>query len=1197
MSVWKSPILYLGLFIVLVVGGALAAPFVVNWNGYKGSLQDYGAKITGRAVTINGPIAVRLYPFPRLEMQDVSIANAPGFAPAQMASVGKATVHLSLASLFSGQIRVESIDLDRPVLNLTLNPSGLGNWHFAPDKALVQNSLLGNVQLDEINVSNGTFFLKDERHGFNRSLESLDGTVSGAALEGPWKVKAQGFAHDTPLELSFTSATYKTGQPFRFGFRLAPQDGSFPALNFDGETGGTDLNGKVSLDPVVTSDGRSSLPGAFKPLAYQAKLAASGDVAKLTEIHIVAADPKDNGTLIEGDGVFDLSKGLKADFNLHSPHIDLDQLASEQTTRVWQAAGLMGSANGVIAAFPDSLDFNLNFDAATLTAAAQNLENVSLKASASAGAIRIQDLTSDLPGRSRMKFAGIVFPGEGAAELGGSLSFETNDARAFSEWLWPEGKDNIEKTWTGARGRLKAQSDVTWGGKRFGFQNMKYELDGLQGQAAMAVTLGEVPALDLKLNAGEFDLGSYFSGGLAALATSDGLFNLMPAEGSFDKRLQFDFGKLTVNGVDAQQVAVDVNSSASGFEIKDFHIGSVQGAELRGTGLVLVDKNGPSGQVKFAVGAQRPQGLMRLLGMLPTGPDPQWSLGLGQTDLKAELNVKPGKDEPEVNYSITGGSGPYKIVSTGDVTSLAAPDGAVISLSGAISSPDAQDIVKLIGFQPRTTSGGEGQLSFNLKGNRRKGFTTNLDLHGYGAALGFSGSYKPIKDGIGIAGDLKLDAQNAAPVFNALGFPFVVDATGGLSGRAIVEPVEKALGIKSFTLKSGRQEFKGSGSLQPGGVVQLEVDGGSYRLIDVLAFHVAPWNGEGAFGNGSFDAGWPFGLSGEIWLKPNGLATLVGVPLGEPIIGLSSSKEGRNFSVNAREPDGRQLKIDGSLVPKDGTYTLSGGVHYPLMLEQLYAGADKPIGFAGPATIDANFTSQGRSLATMLSAMAGSGTLDLQQARLYGLAPDPFFSAIHDVKSHDEIAAAFATLMSGDGLVLPESKVELSAKDGTISITPLPLETMESQGTVTAMVDLSAGEFVTTVALHSKAQPDLPEMRIIYQGVPGKMMMRSDVAALSSKLGTVLINKDMAELDRLAEEQKKAEADAATQAEADKAKYDAFQTQRVELRLQQRMIKVFAQQRATDAARAKAVLDAAVNYGLSIQKDEIKRLKPRPAVP
>ena len=85
----------------------------------------------------------------------------------------------------------------------------------------------------------------------------------------------------------------------------------------------------------------------------------------------------------------------------------------------------------------------------------------------------------------------------------------------------------------------------------------------------------------------------------------------------------------------------------------------------------------------------------------------------------------------------------------------------------------------------------------------------------------------------------------------------------------------------------------------------------------------------------------------------------------------------------------------------------------------------------------------------------------------------------------------------------------------------------------------------------------------------------------------------MEELARLEKEQKKADAEAAQQTQDDKTKFDNFQAQRNELRLQARMIKVFQQQRALDAARGKAALDAAVVYGQSIVKEEKRRLLQR----
>ena len=50
MSIWKSPVFYFGLLLVLLVGGALAAPFIVDWNSYRPNLEAYGRKISGRDV-------------------------------------------------------------------------------------------------------------------------------------------------------------------------------------------------------------------------------------------------------------------------------------------------------------------------------------------------------------------------------------------------------------------------------------------------------------------------------------------------------------------------------------------------------------------------------------------------------------------------------------------------------------------------------------------------------------------------------------------------------------------------------------------------------------------------------------------------------------------------------------------------------------------------------------------------------------------------------------------------------------------------------------------------------------------------------------------------------------------------------------------------------------------------------------------
>ena len=187
MSIWKSPVLYLGLLLVALVLGALAAPFIVDWGAYRAELEKYGGELSGRKVTVSGPIAVRLFPWPRLEAEQVRIANPPGFGDGAFIAAGKLTVNLALSGLTSGQIKVESISLEKPVLNFQLDDQGVGNWHFTPVAAVRQSGLLAGVQLDEISFVDGEINFIDARRGWARRIGAVNGQISGAALEGPWK--------------------------------------------------------------------------------------------------------------------------------------------------------------------------------------------------------------------------------------------------------------------------------------------------------------------------------------------------------------------------------------------------------------------------------------------------------------------------------------------------------------------------------------------------------------------------------------------------------------------------------------------------------------------------------------------------------------------------------------------------------------------------------------------------------------------------------------------------------------------------------------------------------------------------------------------------------------------------------------------------------------------------------------------------
>ena len=133
MKVWKSPVLYLGILLVIAVASLLLAPIVIDWNSYRADLEASGKKLTGRDVIVEGPVSARLFPWPRLTVENVRVASPDGMDAKEFASAARLTVHMTLQGLLQGGIDVESIDIQEPEVNFERLESGeLRDRRIAP---------------------------------------------------------------------------------------------------------------------------------------------------------------------------------------------------------------------------------------------------------------------------------------------------------------------------------------------------------------------------------------------------------------------------------------------------------------------------------------------------------------------------------------------------------------------------------------------------------------------------------------------------------------------------------------------------------------------------------------------------------------------------------------------------------------------------------------------------------------------------------------------------------------------------------------------------------------------------------------------------------------------------------------------------------------------------------------------------------
>ena len=1169
MSIWKSPIFYFGVVLVLVLSAALVAPFVVNWNSYRDTLESYGRKITGRDVAINGDISVRLFPWPRLVLKDVNLGNPPDFVGMPMVNAEALTMQLNLAGLMAGEIRVETIIVDHPVVNLRRKANGTFNWIFKSDQALQDSKLLDQVKFDQIIVQDGELYLQDEEHEFESGFTQFNATLSANVVEGPWRVVGSTRYEDLPLAVSFTSRAYNPGEPFSFGLRLEPQDGALPAFIFEGDLLVDTLKGKLSLEPVVTADGRESLEGTFKPLQLKTNIEVNFDHVKLTEIQIVPADSKDNGTLIQGSAAATFGTSVKASLALESPRLDLDALAGSQSLRVWRAGGVMAVLNNLMKDFPKTLDLVATLEVNSLSMAGETLENLKMNIAAVDNAIRVNEVSANLPGRSRMKFNGLVFPGEVAAQLGGTLALESNDTRQFVSWLWPEGRANITKYWTGSRGRLKSHSTVDWSGQHFFLKDWKYELDGAAGGGALAVQMGALASVDLVVNAKLLDLDNYMRGGFANFMQGAAIASVLQSDGNLEKRLSLRTDVLRVNGVEAQKVALEFDSSLSGFNIKTFEIESVEGASLRGQGLVLQSPDGLSGDLKAKLIAKDPRGFLHLIGVTGKGVDPRWTEVLTETDMDAVFSFSPGVAEPKFNYDISGNTGSLQVAIAGDVKDLTKGADAALTINAEIITPDSGEFVRQLGWHVAQKVASPGKINVTAAGSSSQGFKANVLVNALEADFGFDGQIALTKAMPEMTGKVSVAASDGSVLLKAIGVPLSELPVAPLRFTANIAPLGGGLNFTEVEGVAVSQSIAGNLQLSPDAKINANFSFDKIHLGSLLSAAFMPWQGRvSGFGVAFSNA--PSGLSGEIWLHPKLLQTGFGPDLNEAVLGVSFGQNIRQATVAARDATAEPFRLDISVSPKDGTYAVSGSAHLSLQIARVMKEKSGTVFAEGAAIIDAKLSGTGRSPMAALASFGGEATYVLRDTKLTRISPQNFFPLVKNVKTSEDLQAAFVVLQNGPGLSLGSEQLSIKVQNGALVFAPLSVATPDADLKITPSYDFATNEFETRVDLAAKDFKSVPAMQVTYSGIPGELRARSDTAAISTKFGYDFMARDLAELERVQRLQAKIAADELAQQKADEVKFAAFQAQRNELRLRQREQRVFASQRVLDAEREKA---------------------------
>ncbi|RMD61000.1 MAG: AsmA family protein, partial [Alphaproteobacteria bacterium] len=225
----KKVLIGVGAVIVLVVVVLVAAPFFIPVDVYRQQVVDGVREATGRELALRGDIRLSLLPALALEADDVSFANAPGAREPAMASFEKVRLRLQVWPLLSGQLKVDTFVLVKPVIHLEVDKEGRPNWVFAGAAAAeakkarddesgegVEVGEMPDLSLGEVRLEDGLITFFDARNGQAIEVRNIAMAIDLPDMDSPFNADGSFVWNDQKVSLTLNSGplrALKEGAP------------------------------------------------------------------------------------------------------------------------------------------------------------------------------------------------------------------------------------------------------------------------------------------------------------------------------------------------------------------------------------------------------------------------------------------------------------------------------------------------------------------------------------------------------------------------------------------------------------------------------------------------------------------------------------------------------------------------------------------------------------------------------------------------------------------------------------------------------------------------------------------------------------------------------------------------------------------------------------------------------------------------
>lgn len=216
----------IALIFIIVLGFA----FTFNANDYKDDIITLVKEKTGRTLSIPGNISLSLFPWVGLELGEIELANAKGFAKKPFIKIAHLQVRVKLLPLLKQQLEADTLKIKGLTLNLAKNKYGISNWADLSQENKTQTKvqkqktnqasgsikLLGVFALNGIEISQAQFNWHDQQLKQKVAVNNVELEIGKIKLGAIIPFYTQFHFKQKELE---TSLNFKSGIKFSSDFK------------------------------------------------------------------------------------------------------------------------------------------------------------------------------------------------------------------------------------------------------------------------------------------------------------------------------------------------------------------------------------------------------------------------------------------------------------------------------------------------------------------------------------------------------------------------------------------------------------------------------------------------------------------------------------------------------------------------------------------------------------------------------------------------------------------------------------------------------------------------------------------------------------------------------------------------------------------------------------------------------------------